>query len=176
MPRRQECAGELSALHKDDILDNYLHIHRQQLIDETRKNSARFREVPYTKDERMHPHNGRYYPINERIKRIIELAKKIPGDSDYLFHNPDQSGPVSKDTYEQYLKRRCHKLGITSTNNHAFRMALNSEFIRQGLNPAERALLLGHAVQTNEQHYSLTDKRQLKEISEKLSARIKRHN
>lgn len=161
-------AGELTALHKEDIESGYIHIHRQQLIDESKKGPDRYYEVSYTKDERMHPHDGRRFPITEPVQSIIDLAEKIPGESDYLFHNPDAKGPIGKDTYEQYLSRRCAALGIRTTNNHAFRMAVNSRFISQGLSPAERALLLGHAVQTNERHYSLTDKRQLSALSEKL--------
>ncbi|MCI7129574.1 MAG: hypothetical protein MSA09_03230, partial [Lachnospiraceae bacterium] len=41
------------------------------------------------------------------------------------------------------------------SNNHAFRMALNSYvFVPMGLTPAERAKILGHSVQTNLNHYT----------------------
>ena len=43
-------------------------------------------------------------------------------------------------------------------------MALNSQFIELGLDSSVRATLLGHTVQTNERHYSLTDRRKLKHV------------
>lgn len=162
-------AGELPVLRKSDILDKkLLHIHRQQLSDDALPKGKQYSEVPYTKDERMHPHNGRKFPINDSIREIIRLAEMIPGDSEYLFHDPGQTGPITKDSYEKYLKRHCRNLGIRTTNNHAFRMALNSRLIEAGLSAAERAVLLGHAVQTNEQHYSLADQRLIGSITEKL--------
>lgn len=166
-------AGELAAFHKEDILEKgtqgLLHIHRQQLYDKDQPVGKQYWEVAYTKDERMHPHNGRKFPINDRIREIIHLTEKIPGKSDYLFHDAYQSGPVTKGSHEKYLKRRCRILGIPTTNNHAFRMALNSRLIEAGLSAAERAVLLGHAVQTNEQHYSLADQRLIGSITEKLT-------
>lgn len=50
------------------------------------------------------------------------------------------------------------------TNNHAFRIAFNAKLINMGLSALERATILGHRVETNEHHYSLTDERRLEEI------------
>ncbi len=45
------------------------------------------------------------------------------------------------------------------TNNHAFRMSLNSNvFIPLGIPATERARLLGHSVETNLRHYSFASK------------------
>ena len=44
-------------------------------------------------------------------------------------------------------------------------MSLNSRLIEAGLSSADRALLLGHAVETNERAYSHSDKRRLEKIS-----------
>lgn len=167
-------AAELSALRKDDISSQFLHIHRQQLFDPSRPSGQRYYDVSYTKDERRHPHDGRRFPINNRIQQVIDLAAQIPGDSDYLFHDPNSKEAIKKDGYEQYLSRRCSALGISTTNNHAFRMHRNSEFISIGLSAAERALLLGHGVETNERHYSLADKRLLSHISSLLKEQKER--
>lgn len=159
--------GELAAIHRSDVDDEYIHIHRQQVLKKKQNGqSQRYYEVTYTKDERMHPHGGRKFPVTDQIRKIVELADKIPGKSEYLFHDPGNAEPVKKDTYCKYLHKHCKKLGFETTNNHAFRMALNSRMIAKGLSPADRALLLGHSVETNERHYSLADPRRLEDISE----------
>ena len=43
--------------------------------------------------------------------------------------------------------------------------------IEKGLSSADRALILGHAVQTNEHHYSVSDRRRLEEIRQKMKKR-----
>lgn len=164
-------AGELVALHNCDVSPDMIHIHRQ-LLNQTSGVSTLedgYYEVLYTKDERQNPHGGRYYPIDDRIRHILDLARNIPGDSSYIFHDPNSSAPIKKDGYERYLSRLCHRLGISVTNNHGFRMHRNSEFIAKGLSSAERSVLLGHAVQTNERFYSLADQRLLSSIVQKLS-------
>lgn len=166
-------AGELVALQNCDVSSDMIHIHRQLLNQKTSDISASlngYHEVPYTKDERQHPHGGRYYPIDDHICRILELARSIPGDSPYVFHEPNSSKPIKKDGYAQYLRRLCHRLGINVTNSHGFRMHRNSELIAQSLSSAERAVLLGHSVQTNERFYSLADQRLLSSIVKKMSS------
>lgn len=160
-------AGEICALHKDDIVvdkdgNEYLHIHRQQ-------SKMPLVELPYTKDERHKPKGGRYFPISPEIKTILFQSQSLEGESEYVFHDR-QGNWINKDTYEQNLNRRCKRLGINKSNNHAFRMALNSYFIDKGLSSAERAVLLGHTVRTNEQVYSLAGVHRVKTIAKKLSA------
>ncbi|MCR5594599.1 MAG: hypothetical protein K6G12_02020 [Lachnospiraceae bacterium] len=48
-------------------------------------------------------------------------------------------------------------------------MAFNSRLIELGFSASDRALILGHEVQTNETHYSLTDKRRLNNIKDRLN-------
>lgn len=162
-------AGELAVLHKSDIKDKYIHVHRQQLRVKEPNKKIYFQEVLYTKDERVHPHNGRFIPLTTEAKEVLELASRIPGESEYVFHDPDSSEMVNKDSYIHNLRKRCLKLGCTATNNHAFRMAFNSRLIEMGFSPSDRALILGHQVQTNEAHYSLTDKRRLDDIIARMN-------
>ncbi len=160
-------ASELPALHVEDILDDFIHVHRQQIkVSEGEHNNLV--EVGYTKDERMHPHNGRFIPITEEARRVIDMAKAIPGVSSYLFHENNSSKMIPTDGYIHNLRNRCRRLGCVPTNNHAFRMAFNSRLIELGFSASDRALILGHEVQTNETHYSLTDKRRLDMIKDRL--------
>ena len=160
-----ERVAELLALHKEDVdfEKGFIHIHRQQV-----KEGNKYVEVPYTKNEKNHPRNGRKNILTEAVKNVIMLALSIPGESQYLFHDPYCSEMVKKDGYLQNLRRRCKRLGCGPTNNHAFRMAFNLKLIDLGLNPSDRSLLLGHEVLTNETHYSLTDNRRLEDIKNRL--------
>lgn len=158
-------AAEICALKWEDIEEDYIHIHRQQLIDYSAK-PQKIYEVQYTKDEREHPHDGRLYPISAEIQKVLDLANSLKGTSDYVFHDGDSW--VHKNGYERFLRRRCKSLGITTTNNHAFRIAINNRFIQRGLSADERALLLGHSVEVNERFYSKCDRRRLESISAKL--------
>lgn len=163
-------AGELSAIQWSDIKDEYIFFHRQQKLDDTKKGQRKYWEVGYTKDERLRPHGGRQYPITASIAKILDLAKQLPGTSEYVFHDKD-GREIKKDSYELYLRRKCRSMGINITNNHAFRMALNSRFIELGLDSSIRATLLGHTVQTNERHYSLTDRRRISHVKSLLECR-----
>ncbi|MCR5023750.1 MAG: tyrosine-type recombinase/integrase [Lachnospiraceae bacterium] len=141
--------------------------------DESQK-PQRFYEVGYTRDEKNHPHNGRFIPITKEARKVIEEAYKIPGSSDYLFHEKNSSDPIKKGSYCQNLRKRTQKLGTLAHNNHAFRMSFNTRLINMGFSPSDRALILGHEVQTNESHYSLTDKRRLNDIKNRLDQGIKK--
>ncbi len=68
-----------------------------------------------------------------------------------------------------YLRRRCKDLGISISNNHAFRVAFNARLIEAGVDGNERCLVLGHSMQTNERHYSFSDKRRINDVKNKLS-------
>lgn len=160
-------AGELSALQWADVLDEFIHVHRQQIRDVSSGHQV-FYDVEYTKDERRHNHGGRYVPRTPAINEALDLAKKLDGDSRYVFHDKNGNA-ISKDSYEQNLRRACNRLGIDTSNNHAFRIAFNSKLIEKGLSPADRALILGHAVQTNEHHYSISDRRRLDDIRQKMA-------
>ena len=163
--RNLSFSANLAAYHK--FLSLYhKESDRQQLLDK-RTGHQVFNDVEYTKDERKHPHEGRFIPQTEGVNHVLELAKNLAGTSEYVFH--DKKGkPISKSSYMLHLRRACDRLGITTRNNHAFRVAFNSRLIELGLPASERALLLGHAVQTNERYYSVYDRRSLNEIRKKL--------
>lgn len=59
--------------------------------------------------------------------------------------------------------------GISISNNHAFRVAFNARLIEAGVDGNERCLVLGHSMQTNERHYSFSDKRRINDVKNKLS-------
>lgn len=162
--------GELTALKKEDIDDGYISVHRQQIqVPKTETNSKAFyKEVNYTKNERVNPRGGRIIPITKNCQIALDIANNLAGDSEYVFHHPD-GRPVLKQSYMYYLRRRCKDLGIGISNNHAFRVAFNARLIEAGVDGNERCLVLGHSMQTNERHYSFSDKRRINDVKNKLS-------
>ena len=162
--------GELAALRKSDVDNEYIWVHRQQIIgydNESCKN-RQVQYVEYTKNERANPKGGRIVPITEGCRTALKIAFELPGESEYLFHHPDGS-PVVKDSYGYYLRRRCKTLGIKISHNHAFRVAFNARLIEAGADCNERCLVLGHSMQTNERHYSFSDRRRVEDVRDKLN-------
>lgn len=163
--------GELAPLQKSDIKADYIHVHRQQVKQEKDENHEHqfFYDVDYTKNERQNPKNGRRVPISDLCAEALRYASEIPGDSKYVFHHRN-GNPVQKDSFGTYLRRKCHKLGIDITHNHAFRVAYNARLIEKDLDANDRCLILGHSMQTNERHYSFSDERRFESIQKKLKA------
>ena len=60
-------------------------------------------------------------------------------------------------------------LGIKISHNHAFRVAFNARLIEAGADCNERCLVLGHSMQTNERHYSFSDRRRVEDVRDKLN-------
>ena len=108
-------------------------------------------------------------PISDECRKVLDIALALPGESEYVFHHPDGS-QVQKDCYGRYLSRVCKRLGISTTHNHAFRVAFNAKLIAAGVDGNERCLVLGHSMQTNERHYSFGDKRRIEDVKNKLNS------
>ena len=111
-----------------------------------------------SKDEKGVSRDGRKIPMNANVRRIFdELQKKQKAlniKSEWVFAREDGSWTTTASYYES-LYKVSKKLGLKLSNNHAFRMALNSYvFVPMGLSPADRAKILGHSVQSNLNHYT----------------------
>lgn len=156
-------AGELCALKWEDIDDYNIHIHAMQtleIIDKTPDRNSRMNYLytPYTKDEKGDSNDGRLFPATDKIKKLLSEYKLYLNNagisSDFIFC--DSKGEWLKVcNYERYVRRVCRSLDLKVTNNHAFRMSLNSNVLLPGgLSSGTRAALLGHSIQTNIANYS----------------------
>ena len=87
--------------------------------------------------------------IEKILNEVKEVQEKFGISSEYIFC--DENGDwINKESYSQRLRRMCKKLGYNVTNNHAFRMSLNSNvFIPLGISLTYRARMLGHSVEVN---------------------------
>lgn len=167
-------AGELCSLKWDDVCEassksgsSSIHIHTQQLSH--REGGREIHTlVNWTKNEKGVSQGGRYFPITNKIKSILdevrEKQRSMGITSDFLF--ADESGAwISASAYEKFLARLCKSLNLEVTNNHAFRMSLNSNvFIPLGIPVTTRAQLLGHSVEVNLKNYSYAEKNNLEKI------------
>lgn len=150
--------GEIPVLRWSDIdfEKGTIHIHRQQLFI---KKTREYIEVGYTKNERQNPKNGRIFPINKRLRKLLEEIQRVQQEnnivSEFVFCNTDGSW-ITLRAITDHLRRTCSALGFNITNNHAFRMTLNSNYFigELKLDVRQRAALLGHSVETNEAYYS----------------------
>ena len=166
--------AEIPALKWSDILDKLIHVHAQ-LNDHVVDGQKQYYYNPTTKNEKGISRDGRYIPITGEIRKILlelrEKQKNLGIDSEWVFAKEDGEWITTAGYYEA-LYRLCKKLGLKLTNNHAFRIALNSYvFIPMGLDVATRAKILGHSVDTNLKYYTFarTDE-YLDEVAEKLNA------
>lgn len=68
--------GELCALKWDDIKDDIIHIHAQQL---TRKgeHGKEYYYAPWTKDEKGISHDGREFPLTDTIAELLQELKHL---------------------------------------------------------------------------------------------------
>lgn len=99
------------------------------------------------------------------LNELLALQKSLGIRSKYVFCHEDGEW-IKTDAYETCLRRLMTGLGYDITNNHSFRMSLNSNvFIgKYGLPVTERARLLGHSVETNLRYYSFAGKDSLDDI------------
>lgn len=165
-------AAELCSLKESDIRDKYIHIHSQQLY-EKRDGGKMYYYADWTKDEKGVSRGGRKFPLTPAIRKILDenrAAKEALGiTGEYIFYKQDGDW-IKTDAYETFLRRMMQSLKMPVTNNHAFRMSLNSNvFIPLGIPETERAQMLGHSVETNLKYYSYGRKDNLDNLLELLS-------
>jgi len=155
-------AAELPALKWSDIKGNYIHIHSQQLS-KRRKGGKEYYYADWTKDERGKSRGGRKFPLTKGVRNLLDelkILQKIRGiHSEFVFCKADGEW-IKTDSYETFLRRLLKSMGYSITNNHAFRMTLNSNILagKLDLPVAKRAELLGHSVETNLAYYTYATK------------------
>ncbi len=173
-------AGELPSLKWSDITDGCIHIHTQQLhrIKEGTKGSHDYYFADWTKNEKGVSKGGRKFPLTQKIKDILDELKALQASlgiqSEYVFCHENGEW-IKTDAYETCLRRMLSSLGFSVTNNHAFRMSLNSNVFIGRLNMVvtERARLLGHSVETNLKNYSFAGKDNMDELCSILDGDLK---
>ena len=156
-----------------DLDELIIHFHAQQLVEKADGHII-YRYDPHTKDEKGQTQEGRYFPIYQELKELLleikEKQDRYGVKSKYVFCLRNGSW-ITIHGYTKFLRRICTKVGLDVTNNHAFRMGLNSNvLIPAGFTVVERAALLGHSVETNLRHYTYTQKEYLTRAQNTLNS------
>ena len=166
--------GELCAVKWADIDEKrrVIHFHAQQTV-YLKKGHIHYIYDNHTKNEKGLSQEGRLFPLYDEVynllKEIREKQTKYNITSEYIFCL--RSGDcLTVHNYTKFLRRICQRVGLSVTNNHAFRMGLNSNvLIPCGFTAVERAEMLGHSVETNLENYSFVKKDYLQNATEILS-------
>lgn len=95
------------------------------------------------------------------MKHILDELKEKQDSlgihSEWVFAKEDGTWTTTAAYYESLYKICVTKLKLNLSNNHAFRIALNSYvLIPMGIEAPERARILGHSVETNLKHYTFS--------------------
>ena len=81
--------GELCALKWDDVKEDGIHIHAQQLM--YKENGRNYYYVDWTKDEKGFSQGGRRFPITIEIRNLLSEIKSVQDslgiESEYVFCN-----------------------------------------------------------------------------------------
>lgn len=165
-------AAEICSLKWSDIGINTIHIHSQQLSKKN-KGEKEYYYADWTKDEKGISKGGREFPLTDTLRGLLLELKQLQYDknihSEYVFCHEDGEW-IKTEAYETCLRRLMQSLDMKVTNNHSFRMSLNSNiFIPLGIPVTERARLLGHSVETNLRNYSFARKDSMGDICDLLN-------
>lgn len=178
--------GEIPSLKWADVdfESKTVHIHSQQLDKKDENNKTVFYYEPSTKNEKGVSQGGRFFPfeIGDNVYKILveikEKQKELGIKTEWIFSSKTGEWVTTRG-YQDALYNLCKGeprrnrsgLGLHLSNNHAFRIALNSyEFIPKGLTVTERAKLLGHTVEVNLQNYTFSKSNDyIDELRNKLS-------
>lgn len=170
--------GELCQIKWSDIEGDYIHIHVQTVREEDENgHTVGWTELGSTKNERRRSDGGRYVPLLPDTRVVLGEIKAqqvrlgIYSNDGYILSLDPQkpNKPLLHDSYIEFFRRTCKRLGIPVTHNHSLRMYVNSYiYIPAGLTAPERAYFLGHSTQTNERYYSWAGKEARGEAIEKI--------
>lgn len=150
--------AELCALKWEDIDQIKIHIHAQILNNDCDGKNDYYYEAT-TKNEKGVSKGGRAFPLTRKIKTLLNeirlLQEQYEVETLWVFGRKDNSWMTPDGYYEALYKVCRDKLNMKITNNHAFRKALNSDILALKMSAKQRADLLGHSEQCNQDYYTI---------------------
>lgn len=152
-----------------DRSEGFVTIERQMVED--RIPMQAFRVVEYTKNEKGISKGGRIVPLSSMalnvISKLEEKKQELGIESEWLFTNK-QGELLKKKGYFDFVGNLYRKLGLSPKGSYAFRRGLSAKLESAGIEPSERAEILGHSVETNLRHYTFAKPDYLKRVKEAL--------
>lgn len=138
-----------------DLIEGFVCIERQQIEERTPKQS--FRVVEYTKNEKGGSMGGRIVPLSTKAIEVLHKLKSKKEElgiiSEWIFTNKDGK-LLKKKGYFDFNTELHKKYGFRVHGSYAFRRGLSARLESAGIEPSERAAILGHSVETNLRHYT----------------------
>lgn len=137
--------GELVVLNKEDMLDNEAYIHKMEIVDEERVDGKYIRKgykiVEYVKHDISSGY--RTIPLTEKAQKILEEAKKLSSDCEYLFTQADGERMTSR-SFNYWLEKYCRDAGVPFKSSHCIRRTFASRLFAAGMPLAEISVYMGH--------------------------------
>lgn len=138
-----------------DFYNGFVSIERQQIEERTPKQS--FRVVEYTKNEKGASQGGRIVPLSTKAIEVLEKLRAKKEElgivSEWLFTNTNGE-LLKKKGYFDFNNELNKKYRFRVHGSYAFRRGLSARLESKGIEPSERAAILGHSVETNLRHYT----------------------
>lgn len=152
-----------------DRIEGFVTIERQMVEDRIPKQS--FRVVDYTKNEKGISQGGRLVPLSTKaldiLNKLDRKKQELGIESEWLFTDK-QGKPLKKKGYFDFVGDLYRKLGLSPKGSYAFRRGFSARLEAAGIEPSERAEILGHSVETNLRHYTFAKPDYLKRVKEAL--------
>lgn len=130
-------------------------IERQQV--EERNPKQTFRVVEYTKNEKGVSKGGRLVPLSSMALKILDALMKKKEElgikSEWLFSDKDGE-LLKKKGYFEFNNVLHKKYQTKASGSYTFRRGMSARMEAAGIEPSERAAILGHSVETNLKNYT----------------------
>ena len=145
--------GELSGLHKEDILDNSIHVCRT----EVKQKNEEGRWITYVKDFPKSDAGDRYIILSDNAKKTVNMILAICDTGDFLFM--ENGKRIRSNAFRRKLMRVCKELNIEYRSNHKIRKTYGTMLIDSNVDEAVVAEMLGHTdIATTKKYYYFSNK------------------
>lgn len=151
-----------------DLKNRLVYIERQQI---EQKYPQGYLVVEYTKNERGISQGGRLVPLSSKALLVLDELRKTQDalgvKSEWLF--ADKTGNLrNKGGYFRFIGKLREKLNFGEKSSYAFRRGLSAKLESKGIEPSDRAKILGHSVETNLRHYTFAKPQYLDRVQSVL--------
>lgn len=140
--------GELVAIKWEDIdlINNEIHIHRMETLDDIGNNALRTTVVEYTK--KKSPYGDRFLPLStyeiDIFKKVQEINESYGYKAgDFVFC--DEKGRTTIRAIDNLIRKACNMASIETKSAHDIRRTVASEMFNQGVPVEIIRNYLGHS-------------------------------
>ena len=145
--------GELSGLHKSDIMENSIHICRT----EVKQKNEEGKWITYVKDFPKSDAGDRYIILSDNAKETVNMILAISDTGDFLFM--ENGKRIRSNAFRRKLMCVCKELNIEYRSNHKIRKTYGTMLIDRNVDESIVAEQMGHAdISTTKRYYYFSNK------------------